>query len=367
MTGTALFVVGAGPQLDAVRRVITHLQRPAQVFDLDRAVAVAPADYEVGSHVTRATISSLRAVAAATRSWAKSNPDGVLVIPQDVGLSYRRIVAVARKAGLPIVLLPDGAVSDVKIPQRSLLGGAVPAADAVLRWTGVMAGVHGVMAASKPDLVLSWGHGWDAIYRSRHVGRITDVGNPRADDLDSLAPPQGERVLVCSQPHWQPTIGGDVAQTAWYAFLERLVGMAPAGQIAVRLHPWERDTLDELPVGPATRAALTHGTSLHEDISWSGSVLSWASTTMLEAAGARRPVVSVAVNRAAADIARSYVFLRDRRMVGVGVDELVDWSDVLTAVEKARARQTGLAEDYLVNVGSAAKACAETLDAYSPC
>ena len=87
---------------------------------------------------------------------------------------------------------------------------------------------------------------------------------------------------------------------------------------------------------------------------------------MLEAAGARRPVVSVAVNRAAADIARSYVFLRDRRMVGVGVDELVDWSDVLTAVEKARARQTGLAEDYLVNVGSAAKACAETLDAYSP-
>lgn len=364
--GTVLFVVETGPQLDAVRRVTAHLSRPAELLALDSAAVLPPEEFAVTSHVARPSVGRLRALGSAVRAWAREHPDGVLVIPQDVGLAYRRVVAVGRRSGLPVALLPDGAVSDDKVSQRGLAGGAVPVADQVLRRSGLLAGSHGVMAASRPDLVLSWGPGWDPIYRTRRVGRIADTGNPRADDLGDLPAPVGDRVLVCSQPHWQPSIGGEPTQAAWYAFLERLVGAAPDGEMAVRLHPWERDRLATLPLGGATRRVLTEGTTLLDDLAWSGAVLSWASTTMLEAAGARRPVVSVAVNPAAARLAQGYVFQRDPRMVSVAAGELTDWAAVLTAVAKARAQQVGLADDYLVNVGSAAKACAEALDAFRP-
>jgi hypothetical protein len=131
----------------------------------------------------------------------------------------------------------------------------------------------------------------------------------------------------------------------------------------VRLHPWERERLAELPVGPATRAVLTEGTTFYHDLGWSSAVLSWGSTTMIEAAGAHRPVISVVVNEAAAEMVRTYPFARDPRMVMVPPDELSDWPSALALIDKARAQQDGYADDYLVNVGSAAKAAAAALDA----
>jgi hypothetical protein len=149
----------------------------------------------------------------------------------------------------------------------------------------------------------------------------------------------------------------------WYGFLEKLVAAAPDGAVKVRLHPWERDRLDELPVGAATRAVLTEGTTFYQDLGWSSAVLSWGSTTMIEAAGAHRPVISVVINAAAAELARTYAFMRDPRMVMVPPDDLPDWPSALALVDKARAQQDGYADDYLVNVGSAAKAAAAALDA----
>jgi hypothetical protein len=222
------------------------------------------------------------------------------------------------------------------------------------------------MAASKPDLALSWGHGWDHVYTMRGVPEIVDVGNPRADGLDALPAPQDDHVLVCSQPPWLPFIGGEPTVPLWYGWLEGLVQSAPDGAIKVRLHPQERDRLDELPIGAATRAALTNGTTFHQDLGWSGAVVAWASTTMIEAAGAGRAVVSVAINPLARDAADTMVFLRDPRMVSVAADEIADWPSAVALVAKARAQQKGLADDFLVNVGSSAKAAAAALDAWTP-
>lgn len=364
MSRPVLFVVGAGPQLDSARRVSVHLRGSAELLDLWTSMIVGVGRGENPGHIAPVTLGRMRAVAAAVRQWAKSNPDGLLVAPQDVGLLYRRAIAAGRKAGLVIVLMPDGAVSDAKTTQRSLRAGAVPAADSVLRGLGVVAGEHGVMAASRPDLVLSWGPAWNGVYTARQVGSIENVGNPRADDLGSLPLPQDNRLLVCSQPMWHAAIGGDPVAATWYRFLERILVDAPSDSVRVRLHPWERDRLADLPIGHATRAVLTEGTSFHDDLGWSGAVLSWASTTMLEAAGAGRPVISVTVNEAAAEMARSYVFQRDPRMVMVSAADLPDYPSVVAAVDKARGQQSDLATDYLVNVGSAAEAAASALDGY---
>ena len=362
---TALFLIGAGPQLHSARRVGAYLVRPAELLNLWDASVVGLDAGDPDGHIAPATFGRLRAVSAAVRAWAKANPGGVIVTPQDVGLVYRRAIAVGRRAGLSIVLLPDGAVGDGKLSQRSLLGGAVPLADAVLRGLGLFAGVHGAMAASKPELVLSWGPGWDGVYAGRGVGTVVDVGNPRADGLDALPAPQDDRLLICSQPPWLPSIGGDPTAVHWYGWIERLVASAPEGAVKVRLHPQERDRLHEMPVGPATRAVLTEGTTFHHDLGWSGAVMSWSSTTMIEAAGAGRPVISVAVNPVAGELARAYVFNRDPRMVMVTPDELPDWPSALAVIGKARVQQDGLADDYLVNVGSAAKAAAAALDGWN--
>ena len=363
---TALFLVGAGPQLHSARRVSAYLERPAELLDLWNAKVVGLDAGDGDAHIAPATVGRLRAVSTAVKEWARANPRGVVVAPQDVGLVYRRAIAVARRAGLSIVLLPDGAVSEDKLSQRSLLGGVVPAADAVLRGIGLFAGEHGKMAASKPDLVLSWGHGWDHVYAARGITNVVDVGNPRADGLDALPAPQDDRVLVCSQPPWLPLIGGEPTVALWYGWLERLASSAPEGALKVRLHPQERDRLDELPVGEATRAVLTHGTTFHQDLGWSGAVVAWASTTMIEAAGAGRAVVSVAINDLAGAVAKAMVFNRDPRMVTATSEEIADWPSALALVGKARAQQSGLADDFLVNVGSAAKAAAAALDAWQP-
>lgn len=363
---TVLFLVGAGPQLHSARRVSAYLERPAELLDLWKAEVVGLDAGDGDAHITPPTIGRLRAVAAAVRAWARANPKGIVVAPQDVGLVCRRAIAVARSAGLSIVLLPDGAVSEEKMSQRSLLGGVVPAVDAVLRGVGLFAGQHGKMAASKPDLVLSWGHGWDHVYAARGITNVIDVGNPRADGLDALPEPQDDRVLVCSQPPWLPSIGGEPNAALWYGWLERLVSTAPEGLLKVRLHPQERDRLHEMPVGAATRAVLTEGTTFHQDLGWSGAVIAWASTTMIEAAGAGRAVVSVAINEAAGELAQAMVFNRDPRMVTVTPGEISDWPSALALIGKARAQQQGLADDFLVNVGSAAKAAAAALDAWQP-
>lgn len=365
MTAPAvLFLIGSGPQLHTARRVAACLERPAELLNLWNAAVVGVDGGDPDGHIAPATIGRLRAVSSAVREWARKNPGGVIVTPQDVGLVYRRAIAVGWAAGLSVVLLPDGAVSDERLSQRSLLGGAVPAADAVLRGLGLFAGAHGRMAASRPDLVLSWGPGWGNVYRRHRVDTVVDVGNPRADGLDALPAPHEDRILICSQPPWLPSIGGEPTAAVWYGWIERLVTSAPAGAVRVRLHPQERDRMHEMPIGAATKAVLTEGTTFHHDLGWSGAVVSWASTTMIEAAGAGRPVVSVVVNEAAAGLAKASMFLGDPRMVMVPPAEIADWPAALALVKKAREQQHGLADDYLVNVGSAAKAAAAALDAW---
>jgi hypothetical protein len=82
---------------------------------------------------------------------------------------------------------------------------------------------------------------------------------------------------------------------------------------------------------------------------------------MLEAAGARRAVVQLAVNPAAAELARGYHFQRDPRLVAALVDDVPDFATLAALAERAAAQQEGLADDYLVNIGHAAEAAAKAL------
>ncbi len=357
-----LFVVGSGVQLDSVRRVVPHLRRSATVLDIWRSAAVPLDQLTVPGHVAPVSLARLRAVAAATIEWVHAHRRGIVVVPQDVGLVYRRVIAAARRAGARIAFLPDGAVSRGKVTARSPLGGLVPVADTILRRLGLVAGRHGEMAASRPDLVLSWGPGWDPIYRDHGITEVIDVGNPRADELARLPQPVTGKVLICSQPMDHAAIGGASAEAAWYEFLERMAETAPDNSLAIRLHPMEKDKLDRLPLGVAAKARLTQSVSLAEDIGSVGAVVSWASTTMIEAAGAHRAVVSVAVNEAAARMAQGFVIQRDPRAVCVLSAELPHFVSLEAVIARARARQVGMAEDYLVNVGTAAKAVAAALD-----
>ncbi len=364
---TALFAVGSDVQLDSVRRIAAHLRRPIAVADLWRSRICRVEDMTLPGHLPPVTPRRIAAVGSLVRTWARVTSGGVLVVPQDVGLVCRRAIAAARRGGAPVVLLPDGAVSRQKVTGRGLLAGVVPVVDAMLCATGFMAGRHGRMAASRPDLVLSWGPAWDEVFRSHGVTNIADVGNPRSDDLvclPAVSPDAVRRILICSQPMDHEQIGGKVAQTRWFEFLERMTSTASPGELAIRLHPTEREHLAELPLGPGSRAVLTQDTTLADDIGASDAVVSWASTTMIEAAAAGRAVVSVAVNDAAADMARGYFFQRDSRAITMLTDEIAGFAALAGVTEKARTQQAGMAADYAVNVGTAALTAAAALDAF---
>lgn len=362
MSASALFVIGSGVQLDSALRVAAHLSRPTQLLDIWTGEVVPAEKRDLAGHLAPVTRDRLRRVAVATKQWARDNPGGVLVAPQDVGLVFRRIVAVARRAGATIALLPDGAVSAGKVTGRSAVYGLLPLADGLLRAVGFAAGQHGRMGASQPDVALSWGPAWDDVFRSYGVTNIHDVGNPRSDDLATLPAPEPAHLLICSQPMDHAAIGGQPAAAVWYEFLDRTAAGATTDQLRIRLHPAEQDKLDSLPIAAATRTLLTSGTSLAEDIGWSGAVFSWASTTMMEAAGANRAVVSLAVNEAARDLASGYFFQRDPRVVNAFTADVPDREALVALADTARPQQLGLADDYLVNVGSAAKTAAGVID-----
>lgn len=361
-TPSLLFVVGTRTQLDSAQRIADHLKRDVAVLDIWRGAVTPIGDVTVPGHLAPVSLARLRMVASVVAHWAVSVTDAVVVAPQDVGLVYRRVIAAARRGGARIAFLPDGAVSDSKVTGRGSLGGLVPIADAVLRGVGLVAGRHGEMGASRPDVVLSWGPAWDSVYKGRGAGKIVDVGNPRADDLAKLPPPTPGRILICSQPMDHAVIGGSGAEKLWCEFLDRMATSAPADALAIRLHPAEKDKLAKLPFSAAVRERLTQDTSLSDDIGWSGAVVSWASTTMIEAAGARRAVVSVAVNDAAAELAKGYFFQRDPRAICMLTDQLPDFAALNALVDQAREKQAGMADEYLINVGTAAKTAAQVLD-----
>jgi hypothetical protein len=364
-----LFVIGSGVQADSARRVAALLSRPAAALDIWRGEVCSLDELELSGHLAPVTVARMRAVGVAAGRWARATNEGILVAPQDVGLVFRRAIAAARRGGADIALLPDGAVSLQKVTGRGLLAGVVPAVDGVISGLGIVAGRHGRMASSRPDLALSWGSAWNDVFRAHGVGTIIDVGNPRADDcalLPAVSVDGIHKILICSQPMDHGRIGGKPAQTRWFSFMERMATTAPAGDLAIRLHPAERERLAALPIGDAARALLTEQTSLADDIGASDAVVSWASTTMIEAAASGRAVVSVAVNEAAAEVARGYLFQQDPRALAALTDDIADFAALRALTEKARAQQVGMADDFQANVGGAARAAAEALDNWEP-
>jgi hypothetical protein len=354
------FLVGGQVQLDGARAVAARLDHSSIGFDGWSGEFAALEAINPRGHVPPVTAVRLARHRSSFRNWADDRR--VLVVPQDVGMLQRVSIAAARTQGGRIALMPDGIVSTGRIRSRRSFGGTVDGADRLMAKVGVVAGRHGVMGSSAPDLCLSWGAGWDEAWTVNGAATIRDCGNPRADALAKIGQPSPElRVLLCSQPMWHPNLGGPSTARAWYSQLSALVATAPPGRLRVRLHPLERDRADSLGLDAETSALLTSG-PLAEDLAWSSGVIGWVSSTLVEGAGCGRTVASVSVNAAADRIADGYAFTADPRVPRMAPGETLTWSRCTELLDDAKSMQGGMARDYLTCLGSASAACAAAID-----
>ena len=247
----AVFMVATAEQLESAKAVARHLPFASYAFnpytDLTAPLAdVNAVERAVGFVVTPRAIATARR--AARRALALAGPRlTVLVAGQDEGTLERAAMAAARAAGARLVMMPDGIPTNVQVPpplRRRPAWLAKNLLDRALVGSRVLVGRRSDLFSSNPDLVLSWGRGWDAaIRRAAPNALIADSGSPRSDGLAAIAPPPGVgNILVCSQPlllpqHGREPLEEDVA--VWYRWLSE-VSQTGDPRVRVRLHPGER-------------------------------------------------------------------------------------------------------------------------------
>lgn len=271
-----IFVVGNAGQLNTALRVADYLDG-AWYLDLwsMRLSRSAPARFPghtppVGlRRVTQAVCAPFRA-------------GDVVVLPHDLGMLQRALVATVRRRHAQAMLLPDSAVSSQNMldPAGNLLR---KFANRTLGLLGLLAGTPGRFASSNPDVVLSWGSGWNAALPPEYTGRTVVTGSPK---LDLSLPPcsSSNNVLVCSQPLSAGPAWARQYEAEWYSFLETIVESG-IPRVRIRLHPRE---LQEEKVSDLVKAAASTAKTLLEDLEWSTIVAAPFSTVLVEALAAGR-------------------------------------------------------------------------------
>ena len=357
-----IFMVVSNEQLEAARAVAAHLPSAATVVNPYTAIA-APLDdmtsveRPVGFvitpraiHVARGTL--LRALAVA------GGPHPVLVIGQDVGTIERVAVAAARKAGTRVAIMPDGVFASVRLV--GVKGGrplsmAIDAADRTLVAAGILTGRRSDPGSSAPDMVLSWGPGWEqALQRRAPAAQIVNCGSPRSDVFADLPRrPRAGHVLVCSQPL---SLGQTAAPprevAAWYAWLTSMAH-SDDPRVRVRLHPGERSPRYRLP-SPLQPLLDEPHRPLAEDLAWADVVLAPFSSVLVEAVGASRVPISAGSTAIWGSVAANS-FLEDPRVPSVDFRRSPDLESLLDVAAAAAPDTDALREDYLANVGDAAR------------
>jgi hypothetical protein len=276
----------------------------------------------------------------------------VLVAGQDVGTIERVAIASARRAGARVAIMPDGVFASERLGAgRRPLERAISAADRALVAAGVLAGRRSDFGSTAPDMILSWGPGWEApLQRRAPTARIVNCGSPRSDAFARLPPRPGEgRVLLCSQPLF---LGQAVAPpsretVAWYDWLTAMARVDDP-RVRVRLHPGERAPAYPLPGGLRHLLGEPHR-PLAEDLAWADVVLAPFSSVLVEAAGASRIPISA--------------FLQDPRVPSVDFRASPGLDDLLAVAAETAPGIDALRDDYLANAGDAARRNADAIAA----
>jgi hypothetical protein len=116
--------------------------------------------------------------------------------------------------------------------------------------------------------------------------------------------------------------------------LERVAASAPTGTLRIRLHPRERDIVDELGLGPATVAALSDARSLADDLADVDGLVAPFSTVLLEGAAAGRRVVSVVPEPACVPVRSLSPAMADPALRVLTADEVTDHAALCGMLER---------------------------------
>lgn len=389
-----LFVVSTPTQLEGAQRVVERLPPHLEPGVLDvwaRAVrapeTVEPAD--IAGHHPPVTPALLLGVRRAVGEWIRETPRGALVVGQDTEPQARAAIAALRgnrrARDYRVVLMPDGVVTAGKVVVNTRHPRLRAAADVFARKAGILAGGDGQMGASLAvdDAVLTWGNAWNSVFSDQGLplDNIHPVGSPRSDALADLASSVlrgpagagafGDKLLILSQPMTNPVLRDHADR--WYEWLAEIAEQAERAGIEcrVRLHPREKqDAGLELPRAVA-RAVTNSSPDVVDDLRWARSganplVVNWGSSLQLDAAVVGLPVVSVAVNGDARELADRFVFAADGRVPKAKIwneaGQAIEVRDLFKLGEEARRAQAGYGATYYANVGAAARAAADALE-----
>jgi hypothetical protein len=358
-----LFVVGGGTQWDDALRIAAHLPDGGHVLDLGplRVVdAPPPGTPYPGAHWPE---QGARRVAALVRLLERELANhGVMVLGQDAGRLQRVAARAARRHHVPYAVVPDGALFDLpaSLPAREQLE------ELLLRWSRVTCGTPLRFGSTAPDLWCAWADGWIPMLRSFSPEGVTVVtGSPRAAAFALLPRPRArvERILLCSQPTWvHPFPPSTTAGPAWYRWLDEMVRTSEPGEVAVRLHPRERDIEAGLGLSDAVRSRATVGTSLLDDLRDVDAVVAPFSTVLMEAAAAGRKVVSVVPERACLAVRASSPAMADPELTVRTVDEVRDFASLRETIERHGVAETWGAR-YATVAGDTPARCAVAIGA----
>ena len=252
----AVFMVVSGEQLEAAKAVARHLPFASSALNPYTDLTVPLADVNaverpVGFVTPRAIAAARRAVRRALA--LAGGRRAVLVAGQDEGTVERAAIATARAVGARLVMMPDGIPTNVKAlpPLRRRPAWLVKnLIDRALVASRVLVGRRSDLFSSNPDLVLSWGRGWDARYGGPRRTRSSPTSaRPGRTALPRSRLRRGSATSSCaaSPCSCRSTTTSPPRRTsrARYRWLSEL-DQARDPRVRVRLHPEEhprRDTV----------------------------------------------------------------------------------------------------------------------------
>lgn len=347
-----VFVVCNETQLETVLAVCRYLPAPEVRFlDLwSMSVVGNSSELSFPAHTPPLTLSRFwRAL-----TFSEITPGDVWVIPQDVGVLEKVLAKRSKQCRATLVLMPDGIVGArargnggrVRRGIRAALYGA-------LKLLRVVDGVPGRMGSSGPDVIFSWGSGWNSAFARTGSTKLLPVGSPRMDKYADLSASSAKRrLLVCSQPMHVPTWSAPYADQ-WYSFLETLSGASYDDlEVVIRLHPAERHDSRV----PKSIRNLDSSADLLVQLEWADCVAAPFSTVLVDALAARRSFfVLVADDHFARSVSDIPLF-SDARV------HISHWNlaSVASAIQQV-ADQQELREAYLANAHRAGKTAARHL------
>ena len=171
--------------------------------------------------------------------------------------------------------------------------------------------------------------------------------------------PHAGRLLLCSQPLSLPATAAPPREVAaWYAWLEAMDGLGDP-RVRVRLHPGERSPRYDLPAGLHHLRDEAPNTLL-EDLAWSDVVISPYSSVLVEAVGASRVPISAGSTHIWGVYAAN-AFLEDPRVPSVNFRSSPDVEDLLRVAAETAPFVNELRDDYLANIGDAARQTADVI------